>query len=75
MQLANKHYAPPVEALDYYTRAVSGLRRKLSAGELTGSEDWLLLTTILLHCFEVSFRPADTYMAPSLTNVLPDLEM
>ncbi|KAH9222071.1 hypothetical protein DL95DRAFT_510184 [Leptodontidium sp. 2 PMI_412] len=59
MQLANKHYAPPVEALDYYTRAVSGLRRKLSAGELTGSEDWLLLTTILLHCFETWRCDAD----------------
>ncbi|KAG4430760.1 hypothetical protein IFR05_013761 [Cadophora sp. M221] len=59
IQIANKHDAPPVEALDYYTRAVSGLRRKLSTGELTGREDWLLLTTILLHCFETWRCDAD----------------
>ncbi|KAH7391459.1 hypothetical protein BKA64DRAFT_725054 [Cadophora sp. MPI-SDFR-AT-0126] len=52
IQIANKYGSVPVEALDYYTRAVSGVRRKLDAGVLTGREDWLLLTTILLHCFE-----------------------
>ncbi|PVH83367.1 hypothetical protein DL98DRAFT_616796 [Cadophora sp. DSE1049] len=52
IQIANKYDSVPVEALDYYTRAVSGVRRKLDAGALTGREDWLLLTTILLHCFE-----------------------
>jgi hypothetical protein len=55
MKLANLGDSPPVEALHYYTRAVSGLRRRLDAGEVTGLEDWLLGVTILLHCFEVSF--------------------
>jgi hypothetical protein len=53
MQLANRDQNPPIEALNYYTRAISGLRRRLEAGEITGLEDWLLAVTILLHCFEV----------------------
>ena len=53
MQYANRMGIPPVEALNYYTRAVSGLRKKLDAGEIDGSEDWLLVITLLLHCFEV----------------------
>lgn len=54
MQLANKTGSPPVEALFYYTQAVSGLRRHLNSGLMTGSENWLLVVTVLLHCFEVS---------------------
>jgi hypothetical protein len=54
MQLANKYKAAPVEALDYYAKAVSGLRRQLDEGSLMGTEDCLLLTMILSHCFEVS---------------------
>ena len=63
IQIANKHDTIPVEALDYYTRAVSGVRKKLDNGMLTGREDWLLLTTILLHCFEVSvFRDQKCFL-------------
>jgi len=54
MQLANRNKYPPIEALCYYTRALSGLRRQLHAQQLKGSEVWLLAVTILLHCFEVS---------------------
>lgn len=61
MQLANKYETPPVEALDYYSKAVSGLRRRLDEGGLTGTENWLLLTMILLHCFEVN---VDTLILP-----------
>ena len=55
IHLANRDRQPPVEALKYYTRAVSALRRRLVEGKVNGSEDWLLVTTILLHCFEVSW--------------------
>ena len=54
MQLANSNGTRPIEALSYYTRAVSGLRQHLNAGKVTGLEDWLLTVTVLLHCFEVS---------------------
>lgn len=57
IHLANRSQQPPVEALKYYTRAVSALRRRLVVGKVNGSEDWLLVTTILLHCFEVSWFP------------------
>lgn len=42
-----------VVALHYYTRAVSGLRKKLGSRTLSGAEDWLLAMTLLLHVFEV----------------------
>ncbi|KAH7314143.1 hypothetical protein BKA65DRAFT_116714 [Rhexocercosporidium sp. MPI-PUGE-AT-0058] len=75
MQLSNKHDAPPVEALDYYTRAVSGLRRKLSAKELTGREDWLLLTTILLHCFETWRCDADQSTPMAFQHLLGAIQL
>ena len=54
IHLANKDKTSPVEALNYYTRAISGVRKRLDAGEVTGLEDWMSIVTILLHCFEVS---------------------
>lgn len=53
IHLANVQPGYGVEALYYYTRAVSGLRKRLDAGLLTGLEDWLLFMTVLLHLFEV----------------------
>lgn len=54
MQMANEYDTSAAEAFHYYTRAVRGLRRRLTEGGVTGTEDWLLVCTILLHCFEVS---------------------
>lgn len=53
MQLANRYSTSPLESLQYYASAVSGLRRRLGAGQLTGLEDWFLGVTITLHVFEV----------------------
>lgn len=53
MHLANKGEASPLEALNYYTRAISALRQRIYAGKVTGLEDWMSVVMILLHCFEV----------------------
>jgi hypothetical protein len=53
IQAANRACKPPGEALFYYTRTITGLRRKLASNTITGQEDWVFVVMILCHCFEV----------------------
>ncbi|RDW72879.1 hypothetical protein BP6252_06786 [Coleophoma cylindrospora] len=64
MQWANRYNSSPIESLYYHARAVSGLRKRLESGKVTGLEDWLLAITILLHTFE-TWRCASDKAAPS----------
>ncbi|EXJ88079.1 hypothetical protein A1O1_05007 [Capronia coronata CBS 617.96] len=54
IHLSNSHDGFQMEALRRYNRALAGLRMQIEDGSVTGEEDWILFTTILLHVFEVS---------------------